>query len=598
MEEQNGIVDTTAAAAPNPHTNRRTAAIDVLTRALLSPPSISLSIQGKDSHNANRDESTIATEAEEAASNAVAAAASAARSFLDTTSSVYVLGADTTTSIAINTSATSPTNAAGGQSNSNHNDNMPKIFGCWNFLHQAMNEIERFEDEQNHAALTAAAAAATSTTTNNNINININTPPSLLSETRLLAEFAVKVARRSDDLDRQKVATCVENFCGSTTSNNAAASASASGKENANTDYTSSGNASSNDTNDRIPKGRLDANYKTDGTSTSNSTTTTTADSNSNITITNANHNSGRHDIHVLLPHLVRANAEIREIVTGRIAAFSLQPPSPLSMHSSSSNSTNISNTTAFADPLVVESFCRFLAANAVSNGAERLRRFLNDWIIPGATADDNSVSPSNAGASATTSTSPLGGKRQRLSPGGSNKRLLHHRLPPYSLACVLYHVATEAEMIPPSSSSEDDDDDDDSASASASSTATARTISPLGTIDVLQQLSLPVMANVLLGPVLRDALQSKQLKRQLKQHREHLQQLQQQQQQQPPSPLPEIDENGDDMDDRTIAMGLRAILKWCTATDLSLAQTKHIGSKVQVGKMKPQPEKVQRIHF
>ena len=587
MEEQNGIVDPTAAvAAPNPHTNRRTAAIDVLTRALLSPPSISIPIQGKDSEDANRDESTTATKAEEAASNAVAAAASAARSFLDTTSSVYVLGADTTTSIAINTSATSPNNAAGGQSNNNNNNSMPKIFGCWNFLHQAMNEIERFEDEQNHAASTAAA-----TSTNNSID-NI-TPPSLLSETRLLAEFAVKVARRSDDLDRQKVATCVENFCGSTTPNNAAAaSASASGKENAITDSTSSrGNASSNDTNGRIPKGRLVANDKTDGTSTgtSNSTTSPTADSNS----TNANRNSGRHDIHVLLPHLVRANAEIREIVTGRIAAFSLQPPSPLSMPSSLSNSTNISKTTAFADPLVVETFCRFLAANAVSNGAERLRRFLNDWIIPGATADDNSVSPSNAGAaSATTSTSPLGGKRQRLSPGGRNKRLLHHRLPPYSLACVLYHVATEAEMIPPSTSSEDDEDDDDgSASASASSTVTARTISPLGTIDVLQQLSLPVMANVLLGPVLHDALQSKQLKRQLKQHREHLQQQQQQQQQQQPasSPPPEVDESGDDMDDRTIAMGLRAILKWCTATDLSLAQTKHIGSKVQVGEKKPQ---------
>jgi hypothetical protein len=525
------------------------------------------------------------------------------------------LNADTTTtSIAINTSATSPNNAAGQSNNNNNdNDNMPKIFGCWNFLHQAMNEIERFEDEQNHAAVT-------STTTNN----NNNTPPSLLPETRLLAEFAVKVARRSDDLDRQKVATCVENFCGSTTSNNAAsvsvsattannshaatatASASAGGKENANTDSTS-GNASSNDSSndsrpDRIPKGRLDANHKTDhqndGTSTSTSTSNTTATADNNL---NTNQSSGRHDIHVLLPHLVRANAELREIVTGRIAAFSFngghqQPPSPLSMPSSSSSST-ITNTTAFADPLVVESFCQFLAANAVSNGAERLGRFLNDWIIPGATDDDNSVSPSNIASAATTTTGPLhalhtgagaaneaGGKRKRLSPSG-NKRLLHHRLPPYSLACVLYHVATEAEIIPPSFSSSSDDDDSASGSASSTSTATARTISPIGTIDVLQRLSLPVMANVLLGPVLHDALQSKQLKRQMKQHRQHLhQQLQQQQQQQPPSPLPETDENGDDMDDRTIAMGLRAILKWCTATDLSLAQTKHIGSKVQVG--------------
>lgn len=536
MEEgnQNAIVDAAAfdsGAGTVPVQNRRTAAIDVLTKALLSPP-----IQEEN------DETTTGNEVE--ASNAVTAAALSARSFLDTTCSVYVLdgsnsiiGANSATTLGTNASATSP-NTLGSSHNDNNNDNLPKIFGCWNFLHQAMNEIERFEDEQNHLAAT-------------NGNIKQGSQPALLSETRLLAEFAVKVARRSDDLDRQKVATCVENFCGSNTSSLAGSGSSSSlanagGKENANIGD-SSGNASNNndnDTNDSQPdrnqKSRLDVNQNKNESNTGGS----------------------NHDIHVLLPHLVRANAEIREIVTGRIAAFSFnggQPTSPLSM-------PNPTATTAFADPQVVETFCRFLAANAVSNGPERLRRFLNDWIIPGATVD--ATSPSSASSNSPSHARDNEGfKRPRLSPGGSPKRLLQHRLPPYSLACVLYHVAAEAEMVP----------SHDSDSTSSSSTCTARTISPLGTIDVLQRLSLPVIANVLLGPVLHDALQRKQLKRQLKQHRQHLQQ----QQQAPPPSMEE--EHEDDMDDRIIAMGFRAILKWCSATDLSLAQAKHIGSKVQV---------------
>eukprot|EP00531_Pseudo-nitzschia_arenysensis_P016816 CAMPEP_0116149818 /NCGR_PEP_ID=MMETSP0329-20121206/19184_1 /TAXON_ID=697910 /ORGANISM="Pseudo-nitzschia arenysensis, Strain B593" /LENGTH=1473 /DNA_ID=CAMNT_0003646225 /DNA_START=439 /DNA_END=4860 /DNA_ORIENTATION=- len=486
MEERsNNVVVDTAAAPVVP--NRRTAAIDVLTRALLSPP-----IQEKKEDNEGPEAAATRANAK-----AIADAASSARSFLDTTCSVYVLDADTSGNSMIGPNSpttsitnTSPTQALGSSNNNSNNsgdisgnDNMPKIFGCWNFLHQAMNEIERFEDEQNHMA-----AGAT----------NRPSQPALLAETRLLAEFAVKVSRRSDELDQQKVATCVENFCGSSTARSASSASlsSAGGKENASNDSTS-------DTAiDSQAKGHLDAN-KSEGTPA-----------------------GSNHDIRVLLPHLVRSNAEIREIVTGRIAAFSFnggQPTSPLSAGTTP---------TAFADPQVVETFCRFLAANAVSNGAERLGRFLNDWIIPAATVD----------------LAVDGGKRQRLE--GGNKRLLTHRLPPFSLACVLYHIAAEAETI-----SEDSSD--------------ARTISPLGTIDVLQKLSILVIANVLLGPVLFDALKQKQLKRQLKQHRQQLQQ-------------PAVEEE-EDMDDRTIAMGLRAILRWCKTTDLSLAQCKHIGSKVQL---------------
>ena len=491
----------------SPGQSRRTAAIDILTKALMPPPHSTESVAVND------------TTTEAAASSAVAAAGSAARSFLSTTCSVYVLDADMgasgTTSIVTANSPTS-TNVVGQSSNLDHNANMPKLFGCWNFLHQALNEIERFEDEQNHLPTQNKA------------------PLSLLPQTRLLAEFAVKVARRSDDLDQQKVATCVENFCNSTSSSI--------GGENSNTD--SNGNNQNNETNvsqfHQNPKGRLNAKHGANNTS--------------------VNNYSG-HDINILLPHLVRANTEIREIVTGRIAAFSFNghPPSP-SQHS-------LSSSTVFADPLVVESFCRFLAANAVSNGTERLLRFLNDWIIPGATVDTTCAGPIGSSIPALSTNSGVeGSKRQRLSPERST-RYLHHRLPSYSLACVLYHVAVEAETIPLSL--------DDSLQTS---TATSGTISPLGTIEVLQRLSLPVMAHVLLRPVLHDALQRKQMKRQMKQHQKHLQQ------QHPSTIVGKMNtDEEDDMDDRIIAMGFKAILKWCSATGLSLAQTKHIGSKVQV---------------
>lgn len=509
MEEQssNGIAGSSAAPVPN-----RRKAIDVLSRALHSPP--------------------IQEESEDKGkSKAIAEAALAARSFLDTTSSVYVLNADTSgNSIIGANSATngfvqnhSPNNALGSSNNginidSINNENIPKVFGCWNFLHQAMNEIERFEDEQNHVAKQQHPPATSQ-------------QPALLAETRLLAEFAVKVSRRSDELDRQKVVTCVENFCGSTTVSASTSRASASGKENSNNEASSSNDA----TNDsqRNAKGRLDEN------SNKNSDGTTI-----NPASSNASHN--RHDIGVLLPHVVRSNAEIREIVTGRIAAFSFNGGQPTSPSSTAP--------TAFADPLVVETFCQCLAGNAVANGAERLGRFLNDWIIPAATFDPHAMNGSTPNFD--------GGKRPRLSPEGSPKRLLTHRLPPYSLACVLYHVAAEAESIPSYENSDE---------SSSSASSTARTTSPLGTIDVLQKLSLPVIANVLLGPVLHDSLQRKQLKRQLKQHRQHMQQ-----------PL-QAEEEGDDMDDKIIAMGLRAVLKWCMTTDLSLAQCKHIGSKVHV---------------
>jgi hypothetical protein len=82
-----------------------------------------------------------------------------ARSFLDRTSSIYVLDATDLSK--------------------------PKTYGSWNFIHQAINEVERAE------------ASSPSN--------------KLFPHVQLLSNMALRVARRSNDLDKLLVATCINN---------------------------------------------------------------------------------------------------------------------------------------------------------------------------------------------------------------------------------------------------------------------------------------------------------------------------------------------------------------------------------------------------
>ncbi|CAJ1931516.1 unnamed protein product [Cylindrotheca closterium] len=82
-----------------------------------------------------------------------------ARSFLDQTSSIYVLDATDVSS--------------------------PKTYGCWNFINEAINEVERAE-----------ASAQTVT---------------LSAHVQLLIQMALRVARRSSDVDRYLMTMCIEN---------------------------------------------------------------------------------------------------------------------------------------------------------------------------------------------------------------------------------------------------------------------------------------------------------------------------------------------------------------------------------------------------
>lgn len=82
-------------------------------------------------------------------------------SFIDRTASIYILDATDVTK--------------------------PKTYGCWNFIHQAINEVERAESQSHHGII------------------------NLVPHVQLLATMALRVARRSNDIDKELVETCIEN---------------------------------------------------------------------------------------------------------------------------------------------------------------------------------------------------------------------------------------------------------------------------------------------------------------------------------------------------------------------------------------------------
>ncbi|KAG7342510.1 hypothetical protein IV203_007603 [Nitzschia inconspicua] len=170
----------------------------------------------------------------------------AAQRFLDQTSSIYVLDATVST---------------------------PKLFGCWNFLHHALNEMERCQ------------------------------MPSDCQQ--LLAQVAVKVARRSNSTDKRLASQCIDNYC------------------------------------------------------------------------TSHLHQEQQQQ-QQLLQQLILDNAELRDIVMGRIAALALDPTNhhqqQQQQQPSSHHLTTISS---------LRTFHQSMAANAVSNGPAAIRHLLWDWIIP-----------------------------------------------------------------------------------------------------------------------------------------------------------------------------------------------------------------------
>jgi hypothetical protein len=171
-----------------------------------------------------------------------------AQSFLERTTSIYVLDVTDTAN--------------------------PKTYGCWNFIHQAMNEVERFE--ANHPSSGGL--------------------PSLVGHVRLLATMAVRVARRSPAKDKALVATCVSN---------------------ASTPHTTPSQSQ----------------------------------------------------------WLINLNLELREIVMGRIAAMAFD----FSFH----RKVRPNGQSAFADRVVMDTFCAILSANAIASGSHTINDFATEWVIP-----------------------------------------------------------------------------------------------------------------------------------------------------------------------------------------------------------------------
>lgn len=171
-----------------------------------------------------------------------------ARSFLEQTTSVYVLDVTDTAN--------------------------PKTYGCWNFIHQAMNEVERFE--ASHPPTGGA--------------------PVLVNHCRLLSTMALRVARRSPSKDRSLVLTCISNA----------------------SEYTASLSQ---------------------------------------------------------LQWLIDLNLELREIVMGRIAAMAFD----FSFH----RMVGPHGQSAFADRVVMDTFCAVLSANAVASGPQAIQHFATEWVIP-----------------------------------------------------------------------------------------------------------------------------------------------------------------------------------------------------------------------
>eukprot|EP00529_Nitzschia_sp_RCC80_P003307 CAMPEP_0113519012 /NCGR_PEP_ID=MMETSP0014_2-20120614/43291_1 /TAXON_ID=2857 /ORGANISM="Nitzschia sp." /LENGTH=1102 /DNA_ID=CAMNT_0000416699 /DNA_START=565 /DNA_END=3873 /DNA_ORIENTATION=- /assembly_acc=CAM_ASM_000159 len=105
-----------------------------------------------------------------------------ARSFLEQTCSIYVLDMSRTE---------------------------PKILGCWTFLQEGLNELDRYESSSSSASASASASASVSR--GGGRRPAHTGGPSLLAPAKLLAEMGLCVSRRSNEDDDALVRTCMEN---------------------------------------------------------------------------------------------------------------------------------------------------------------------------------------------------------------------------------------------------------------------------------------------------------------------------------------------------------------------------------------------------
>lgn len=231
-----------------------------------------------------------------------------ALSFLNRTSSIYLLD------------ATDPTK--------------PKTYGCWNFINQAMNELERYEatmmrmnnnSHQNSSQTTSATTPHASTIATATLQVT-------LPLVQLLATLAQRVAQRSPASDKALVATCISN---------------------ASQVYLNSKGSSS--ATSQLP-----------------------------------------HEAQALIQANHELREIVMGRIAAMVFDPTYHRPSPTSSGVPSHNNNNNNNTnnhhhhqmqqlpeSAFANPMAMESFCAVLAANAVSSGPNAMNHFVTEWIVP-----------------------------------------------------------------------------------------------------------------------------------------------------------------------------------------------------------------------
>jgi hypothetical protein len=105
-----------------------------------------------------------------------------ARSFLERTTTMYVLDVNDTAN--------------------------PKTYGCWNFIHQGMNEVERYETRNPPPPRPVSSSDSASSNTGMSADAEAG---DLVPHARMMATMALRVARRSPSSDKVLVETCVLN---------------------------------------------------------------------------------------------------------------------------------------------------------------------------------------------------------------------------------------------------------------------------------------------------------------------------------------------------------------------------------------------------
>jgi len=219
------------------------------------------------------------------------------------------------------------------------------------------------------------------------------------------------------------------------------------------------------------------------------------------VCLSNAAH-FREHGSNDLARDLILTNQQMRDRVMGRIATITFD----FTNHRrGSSSGPNTGYQTAFSSPVSMDSLCAIVAANAISTGPHEVSSLVLNWIVPSM-----------------------------------------NNMPPFSIAAVVYHLASE------------------SINKSA----------PVGTNDNMKALLDPIVSKIL-APMVQEAIRES----------DHGNDV---------VNKSSVETGGRAQCHRIAAMTLKSLERWCAATTCSIAQVKQICRKVNVSDHHPLKESFQ----